>query len=72
LAIVEVGCGTVVPTIRNMCEKIYYQNKNSILIRVNPEEDPSGDHFDQERFFYLRENALPALKTLAKLAFNVE
>ena len=25
LVIIELGCGTAVPTIRNMCERAYYQ-----------------------------------------------
>ena len=39
LAIIEIGCGTAIPTIRNMCERLYFKDKNSILIRINPDEE---------------------------------
>jgi NAD-dependent SIR2 family protein deacetylase len=35
LGIVEIGCGKAVPTIRNICERLYYHHKNSIFIRIN-------------------------------------
>ena len=39
VVLMEFGCGTAVPTIRNMLERYYYQNKHAKLIRVNPDED---------------------------------
>lgn len=65
MIIFEIGCGTAVPTIRNICEGIYYQNKNSVLVRINPDEE--SDKYaqrDSNRFIHLKMGALDALQAI--------
>ena len=51
LAIIEIGCGTAVPTIRNMMEQLYYINKNSKFIRINPDSSESSSKWlDPQRY----------------------
>lgn len=65
IAIVEIGCGTAVPTIRNMMEELYYSNKKSKLIRINM--DPtisSAKWYPSERYVDVHLGALQALKQI--------
>jgi hypothetical protein len=38
IAIIEIGCGSAVPTIRNMMEQLYFLSKDSKFIRINLDE----------------------------------
>jgi hypothetical protein len=35
VAVLEIGCGGAVPTIRNMVEEIFYKSSTAKLIRIN-------------------------------------
>jgi hypothetical protein len=59
LGILEIGCGTAVPAIRNLCERLYFNDKNSVLIRINPDEEPNkGSFMDKDRYFHVQLGAL--------------
>jgi hypothetical protein len=39
LCIIEIGAGLAIPTIRNICENIYYNWKEEVtFIRINPHD----------------------------------
>jgi NAD-dependent SIR2 family protein deacetylase len=42
LAVIEIGAGTAVPTVRSQCQRVA-ETFDSILIRINPRE-PGGDN----------------------------
>lgn len=66
--VIELGCGTAVPTIRNMCERAYYNNKDSVLIRINPDEDSAHKWMDKERYVHVKMGALEALEEIKRFS----
>lgn len=58
---IEIGAGVAIPTIKNKLENNFYHNKESKLIKINPDrEDGSG--FIAERFVHLEMGSLEALR----------
>lgn len=54
--IVEIGASQAIPTIRNMGDQLLYSNKDSMLIRINPEAENTAETSSRE--VYLQGGAL--------------
>ncbi len=60
VCLIEIGAGIAIPTIREIMENNYHHQKQSKMIRINPDkEDISG--FSSERFVHLEMGSLNAL-----------
>lgn len=62
IAIIECGCGTVAPGMRNHSEEIVRDYPNAKLIRINPENPEVPD---SENFISLKMNASLAIREIA-------
>jgi hypothetical protein len=58
--LIEIGAGTAVPTIRNMLEWSYLNDKKSKYIRINPDKEDNSKT-NLERFVHLELGCLDAL-----------
>lgn len=61
LAVIELGAGTAVPTVRYECEGLLAQQDNASLVRVNP-----GDYQAPEGCTVIAAGALQALQAIEK------
>jgi hypothetical protein len=60
LCMIEIGAGVAIPTIKNILENNYYHQKESKMIKINPDKEDFSD-FPIERFVHLEMGSLDAL-----------
>ncbi len=62
--ILEMGCGSTVPSVHLECEEVFTDTDGkSTWIVINVDENPSGQH-------YVKDTALHALKSIDDLLFR--
>ena len=60
MCMIEIGAGVAIPTIKNILENNYYHQKESKIIKINPDKEDCSD-FPVERFVHLELGSLDAL-----------